>query len=376
VPAGAGAEEIEKDLTFVGLAGLMDPPRPETPAAVRTCLAAGMRPVMITGDQPLTARAVATEIGIPGGAAVTGAELEKMDDAALAERARDISVYARVSPEHKLRIIDALQDRGQIVAMTGDGVNDAPALKKAHIGVAMGITGTDVSKGASDMVLLDDNFSTIVAAVEEGRVIYDNILKFTRYLISCNAGEILVMFVSPFLGMPLALMPAQLLWMNLVTDGLPALAIGVQPAEAGVMNRPPRRTDGGVFTRGMTVHIIWSSSLMCAVSLGAGWHYWSAGDPAWRTMLFTTLTFSQLAQALTVSSGRDFFPPRAFRNPQLLGAVALSVVLQAAVIYPPFMREYFHTVPLSGTDLGLAAGLAAAVFLGGEAAKAIRGKKG
>ncbi|MDT8286763.1 MAG: cation-translocating P-type ATPase, partial [Elusimicrobiales bacterium] len=376
VPDGAGAEEIEKELTFLGLAGLIDPPRPEAAAAVRTCLAAGMKPVMITGDQPLTARAVATEIGIPGGAAVTGAELEKMDDARLAGLAEGVSVYARVSPEHKLRIVEALQSRGHIVAMTGDGVNDAPALKKAHIGVAMGITGTDVSKGAADMVLLDDNFSTIVAAVEEGRVIYDNILKFTRYLISCNAGEILVMFVSPFLGMPLALMPAQLLWMNLVTDGLPALAIGVQPAEAGVMKRPPRRTDGGVFSRGMTIHIIWSSSLMCAVSLGAGWYYWSAGDPAWRTMLFTTLTFSQLAQALTVSPGRDFFLVKALRNPQLLGAVALSVVLQAAVIYPPFMREYFHTVPLAGADLGLAAALAAAVFLSGEAAKAIRGKKG
>ncbi|MDQ7772772.1 MAG: cation-translocating P-type ATPase, partial [Elusimicrobiales bacterium] len=376
LPAGAGPDEMERDLTFLGLTGLIDPPRPETPAAVRTCLAAGMRPVMITGDQPLTARAVATEIGFPGGAAMTGAELDRADDRRLAGLAEGVSVYARVSPEHKLRIVDALQDRGHIVAMTGDGVNDAPALKKAHIGVAMGITGTDVSKGAADMVLLDDNFSTIVAAVEEGRVIYDNILKFTRYLISCNAGEILVMFVSPFLGMPLALMPAQLLWMNLVTDGLPALAIGVQPAEAGVMRRPPRRTDGGVFSRGMTVHIIWSSALMCAVSLGAGWYYWRAGDPSWQTMLFTTLTFSQLAQALTVSPGRDFFIPKALRNPQLLGAVALSVILQAAVIYPAFMREFFHTVPLGARDMALAAALAAAVFLGGETAKAIRGKKG
>ncbi len=184
-----------------------------------------------------------------------------------------------------------------------------------------------------------------------------------------RAGEIMVMFVSPFLGMPLALLPAQLLWMNLVTDGLPALAIGVQPAEAGVMRRPPRRTDRGVFTRGMTAHIIWSSALMCAVSLGAGWHYWRAGDPAWQTMLFTTLTFSQLAQALTVSPGRDFFAARALKNPKLLGAVALSAVMQTAVIYAPFMREFFRTVPLSGADLALASALAAAVFLSGELAK-------
>ncbi len=376
LPPEAGAAELERDLTFLGLAGLIDPPRPGTPAAVRTCLAAGMKPVMITGDQPLTARAVATEIGFPGGAAVTGAELDGMDARRLAGLAEGVSVYARVSPEHKLRIVDALQERGHIVAMTGDGVNDAPALKKAHIGVAMGITGTDVSKGAADMVLLDDDFSTIVAAVEEGRVIYDNILKFTRYLVSCNAGEILVMFVSPFLGLPLALLPAQLLWMNLVTDGLPALAIGVQPAEAGIMTRPPRGTGGGVFTRGMTAHIIWSSALMCAVSLGAGWHYWRAGDPAWQTMLFTTLTFSQLAQALTVSPGRDFFVGRALRNPKLLGAVALSAAMQAAVIYMPFMRDFFHTAPLSAGGLGLAAGLAAMVFAAGELAKAVRGRKG
>ncbi|HOI42484.1 MAG TPA: cation-translocating P-type ATPase, partial [Elusimicrobiales bacterium] len=369
LPAGAAAADMERELTFLGLAGLIDPPRPGTPAAVRTCLAAGMRPVMITGDQPLTARAVAAETGFPGGAAVTGAELDDIDEARLAGLVEGVSVYARVSPEHKLRIVNALQERGHIVAMTGDGVNDAPALKRAHIGVAMGITGTDVSKGAADMVLLDDNFSTIVAAVEEGRVIYDNILKFTRYLISCNAGEIMVMFVSPFLGMPLALLPAQLLWMNLVTDGLPALAIGVQPAEAGVMNRPPRRTDRGVFTRGMTAHIIWSSALMCAVSLGAGWHYWRSGDPAWQTILFTTLTFSQLAQALTVSPGRDFFAARALKNPKLLGAIALSAAMQAAVLYVPFMREFFGTVPLSGADLGLAAALASAVFLSGELAK-------
>ncbi|MEW5905470.1 MAG: cation-translocating P-type ATPase [Elusimicrobiota bacterium] len=373
LPAGAGEAAMERDLTFLGLAGLIDPPRPETPAAVSVCLAAGMKPVMITGDQPLTARAVATEIGFPGGAAVTGAELDGMDGRRLAGLAEGVSVYARVSPEHKLRIVEALQERGHIVAMTGDGVNDAPALKKAHIGVAMGIAGTDVSKGAADMVLVDDNFSTIVAAVEEGRAIYDNILKFTRYLISCNAGEILVMFVSPFLGMPLALLPAQLLWMNLVTDGLPALAIGVQPAEAGVMSRPPRRTDGGVFTRGMTAHIIWSSALMCAVSLGAGWHYWRAGDPAWQTMLFTTLTLSQLAQALTVSPGRDLFASRALRNPKLLAATAASAAMQAAVIYAPFLREFFGTVPLAGRDIGLAAALAASVFLAGELAKLIRG---
>ena len=223
---------LERDLILVGLFGMIDPPRPEVRAAVLECRSAGIRPVMITGDHPLTARHIAKQVGITDNDRfLTGQDLDRLSVEELAEATRDVSVFARVSPEHKLKLIDAFQEQGHIVAMTGDGVNDAPALKKADIGVAMGITGTDVAKDAAEMVLLDDNFATIVAAVEEGRVIYDNIRRFIKYLLSCNASEIAVMLIGPLLGMPLPLLPLQILWMNLVTDGLPALALGVEPPE-------------------------------------------------------------------------------------------------------------------------------------------------
>jgi Ca2+-transporting ATPase len=248
---------------------MIDPPRPEVKSAVESCQSAGIRTVMITGDHPLTARHIATQLGISrDGRYITGGELDRMSPEELNRSALDVNVFARVSPEHKIQLVTALQEQGYIAAMTGDGVNDAPALKKSDIGVAMGITGTDVSKEASDMVLQDDNFATIVSAVEEGRVIYDNIRKFIRYLLSCNSAEIAVMLVGPLLGMPLPLLPLQILWMNLVTDGLPALALGMEPAEPGVMDRPPNPSSANIFDRPMVRGILWMGLLMAIISLG------------------------------------------------------------------------------------------------------------
>jgi Ca2+-transporting ATPase len=272
----------------------------------------------------------------------------------MAEVVHGFDVYARVSPEHKLNIVQALQDEGHIVAMTGDGVNDAPALKKADIGVAMGITGTDVAKEAADMVLQDDNFATIVAAVEEGRTIYDNIRKFIKYLLSCNSGELWVMLVAPFLGMPLPLLPLQILWMNLVTDGLPALALGVEPAESSVMRRPPYRTTESVFSRGAGIDIIWVGLLMGLVPLVLGYVYWRDGNPAWQTLAFTTLTLSQMAVALALRSERDSLFSIGLRtNRAMVGAVSLTFVLQLAVIYTPVLQAFFDTSPLTLQDLGI-----------------------
>ena len=263
--------EIERDLTLLGLIGIVDPARPEAKAAVATARSAGIRPIMITGDHALTAEAIATDLGIlqPGQKAITGAEIEKMDDAALTNALRQTSAFARVSPEHKLRLVKTLQAQGEVAAMTGDGVNDAPALKQADIGVAMGITGTEVSKGAADMVLTDDNFASIVAAVEEGRTIYDNIRKFVLFLLSSNVGEILVMFVGIMIGLPIPLLAIQILWVNLVTDGLPAIALGFDPAASDLMKRPPRPRDESIFAHGVGWRIIWRSVLLAALTLGA-----------------------------------------------------------------------------------------------------------
>ena len=272
---------LERDLILVGLFGMIDPPRPEVRAAVLECRSAGIRPVMITGDHPLTARHIAQQVGITDSDRfLTGQELDRLSVEELAEATRDVSVFARVSPEHKLKLIDAFQRQDNIVSMTGDGVNDAPALKKADIGVAMGITGTDVAKGAADMVLLDDNFATIVAAVEEGRVIYDNIRRFIKYLLTCNASEIAVMLIGPLLGMPLPLLPLQILWMNLVTDGLPALALGVEPPERDVMQRPPYTASESIFGRGMVQFIIGIGVIMSLLAIGAAWGLWHEGRPA------------------------------------------------------------------------------------------------
>lgn len=364
IPPKGEEGALEQDLVFVGQVGMIDPPRPEVQAAVQTCQAAGIRPVMITGDHPLTARHIAMQLGITSdGRYITGRELDQLSAEELEKVLDEIAVYARVSPEHKLNLVQVLQKQGHIVAMTGDGVNDAPALKRADIGVAMGVTGTDVSKEAADMVLRDDNFATIVAAIEEGRIIYDNIRKFIKYLLSCNSGEIWVMLMSPFLGMPLALLPIQILWMNLVTDGLPALALGVEPAEKNTMQRPPYPPSESIFSRGMGWDIIWTGLVMGFISLGVGYGYWLADRANWQTMVFTVLTLSQMALALATRSEHDsLFRIGWLSNKAMLGAVSLTLVLQLAVVYLPFLQPIFETTALSIEDLLLGLGLSTLPF--------------
>jgi len=364
---------IEQDLIFVGLIGMIDPARPEVNAAVNEALSAGIRPMMITGDHPLTALYIAKELNITqSDRVVTGAQLGEMNEADLVETVASTSVYARVSPEHKLRIVDALQSTRQIVAMTGDGVNDAPALKKADIGVAMGITGTDVSKEASDMVLLDDNFATIVAAVREGRRIYDNIRKFIRYMMPANAGEIAVMLAAPLFGLPIPLTPLQILWINLVTDGLPGLALSQEPAERNVMKRPPRAPNESLFDRRMVIDILWVGILIGVMSLLSGHLTFKQDSAVWHTMVFTTLTMAQMGQALAVRSERDLlFEIGLFTNKQLLGAVLLTVLLQLGVIYLPFMQRIFETTALSFGNLVLSIALGAVVFVVAEISKLV-----
>lgn len=361
---------IERELILVGLVGMMDPPRPEVHDAVLECRAAGIRPVMITGDHPLTARHIARSLGIgEDDAFVTGQELDGHSDEALLKLTDEVSVFARVSPTHKIRLVEAFQQRGNVVAMTGDGVNDAPALKKADIGLAMGITGTDVAKEAAEMVLLDDNFATIVAAVREGRVVYDNLRRFIKYLLTSNASEIAVMLFGPLLGMPLPLLPLQILWMNLVTDGLPALALGVEPGEEDVMRRPPQDAAASIFGRGMVPFIVVVGVVMSLVALGTGLLSLRAGDPHWQTLLFTTLIFASIALALGVRSETEPFWRRPLANPALLGALALTVGLQLVAVYVPFFQRVLHTTALPIADLLVAFGAGAAVLLAVELRK-------
>ncbi|MBM3754024.1 MAG: cation-translocating P-type ATPase [Acidobacteria bacterium] len=357
-------QSVENELTLVGMVGIIDPPRKEAAQAVVTCQSAGIRAVMITGDHPLTANSIATQLGIAGGEPpLTGPRLERMAFEDLVREAETAAVYARVSPEHKLKIVEGLQRRGQIVAMTGDGVNDAPALKRADIGVAMGIAGTDVAKEAADMVLLDDNFSSIVAAVKEGRVIFDNVRKFIKYILATNSGEIWLMLAAPFLGMPLPLLPLQILWLNLVTDGLPALALGVEPAEENVMRRPPHSPGESIFARGLGVHVLWVGLMMAALALGAGFYYWRSNEPHWQTMLFSTLTFSQMAHVMAIrSEEQSLFRQGLLSNKPLLGAVALTFALQLALVYVPVLQSFFGTVALHPADLAVSIGLSLAVF--------------
>jgi len=371
LPENVEEDVLEREVTFIGLVGMIDPPRQEVKEAVQTCKTAGIRPVMITGDHRLTALNIARELGIADdGHAMTGQDLAQLSVDELDHFVEDVPVYARVSPEHKLKIIRALQDQGHIVAMTGDGVNDAPALKKADIGVAMGITGTDVSKEAADMVLLDDNFATIVAAVSEGRVIYDNIRKFIKYTLTSNSGEIWVMLLAPFLGMPLPLLPLQILWINLMTDGLPGLALTQEPAERDTMRRPPHHPQENIFAGGMLRHILWVGLLMGLVSLGVGWWAWSDDKSYWQTMVFTTLTLSQMGHALAIRSGRDsLFKIGLFSNKALLGAVLLTFVLQLAVVYVPLLQGLFKTVALPPGDLLISLLLSTVVFWGVELEK-------
>jgi len=365
-------EEAEEDLCFLGLVGLLDPPRKEAGPAVEECRSAGITPVMITGDHPATARAIARRLGIlgKGEGIVTGPELAAMSDETLAGRVRDIQVYARVDPEQKIRIVKALQSKGEFVAMTGDGVNDAPALKRAEIGIAMGKVGTDVAREASAMVLLDDNFATIVHAVREGRRIFDNIRKFIKYTMTSNSGEIWTIFLAPFLGLPIPLLPIHILWINLVTDGLPGLALAPEPAERNVMRRPPRPPNESIFAHGMWQHILWVGLLMGGISLlTQAWAY-HTGSAHWQTMVFTVLCLSQLGHALAVrSENESLFTIGIGSNLPLAGAVALTILLQLAVIYLPAANAIFKTEPLSLGELMLCLVLSTAVFWAVEAEK-------
>ncbi|MCP3993754.1 MAG: cation-transporting P-type ATPase, partial [bacterium] len=381
LPTDAEVEALEEDLTFLGMMTMVDPPREEVPAAVRACRRAGIRPVMITGDHPLTAKRIAGDVGIDTkGKVVTGAELNQIDDDELNEMVKEVSVYARVSPEHKLRIVSALQEQGEVVAMTGDGVNDAPALRKADIGVAMGITGTDVSKEAGGMVLLDDNFATIVKAVREGRTIYDNIRKFIKYTMTSNSGEIYTMLLAPILGLPLPLTAIQILWVNLVTDGLPGLAMSFEPSEKNVMEREPYAPTENIFGRGMGKHILWVGLLMGIVSLLGGLFFYDSASPedfTWQTMIFTVLTLSQMGQAMSVRSDRDSLFTLGLRtNKPLLGAVLLTFALQLTVIYWGPLQRVFGTEPLSVLELVIAVAVASVVFWAVELEKFIsRGRR-
>jgi len=360
---------LESEQIFVGLTAMMDPPRPEVKDAVLTAKKAGIHPKMITGDHPLTAVQIAKDLVIAegdceeGNICLTGQELSKMSADELKSRVHGVSVFARVAPEHKLNIVNALQIQDEIVAMTGDGVNDAPALKQADIGVAMGITGTDVSKQAADMILLDDNFTTIVAAVEQGRVIFDNIRKFIKYTLSSNTGELFVMLIGPFLQMPLPLLPLQILWINLVTDGLPGLALAEEKGERNVMDRDPYKPNESVFSRGLGVDIIWIGILMGLISLGIGYFGWR-NDPSgpWQTMVFTTMVLAQMGNALAIRSSRDFlWQIGVFSNRLMVFAVLSTFALQLMLIYIPFFQNIFGTQPLSLTELSIC--LVASVLL-------------
>ena len=365
-------ESSERELIWLGLVGMLDAPREEVKQAVSNCLKSGIRPIMITGDHPLTAMAIANKLNIANAdeRAITGQELAKMSTEELEQSVSQVSVYARVAPEHKLRIVRALQKQGKFVAMTGDGVNDAPALKQANIGIAMGITGTDVSKEASDMILLDDNFATIVAAIEEGRVVYDNIRRFIKYILGSNIGEVLTIAAAPLLGLPsVPLSPLQILWMNLVTDGLPALALALEPAEPNVMSRPPYNPKESIFARGLGLYmvrigIIFAMLTICLMVWSYNYDLGSANSNHWKTMVFTTLCLAQMGHALAVRSNtRLTIEMNFFSNPYLLGAIALTTILQILLIYVAPLRNFFNTSILSMTDLLICLGFSLLVFV-------------
>lgn len=343
---------LEKDLEFLGMTAMIDPPREEVIGAIDQCKKAGINTIMITGDQPLTAKAIAERLHIidsTSAEVITGAELEQMTETAFNEKVKGISVYARVSPEQKLKIVKALQENGEFVAMTGDGVNDAPSLKQADIGLAMGITGTEVSKEAADMILLDDNFTTIVKAVKEGRRIYENIRKFIKYVLSCNLSEILTIFFAPLLGFPMPLLPIHILWINLVTDGLPGIALVAEPAEKNIMQQPPRPPKENLFAGGLATHIVFSAIILTGASLFVQWWAIQNGYPVntQQTMVFSTLCFVQLANALSSRSfTRSLFTHGLFANRGMWGAIVLTIVLQLLIIYVPFLDTVFKTTVL------------------------------
>ncbi|MFZ5524154.1 MAG: calcium-translocating P-type ATPase, PMCA-type [Pseudomonadota bacterium] len=373
LPASERPDELENELVFLGFAGLIDPPRSEARESVSLCRSAGITPVMITGDHPATARAIARELGIlvdGDGRVMTGAELARLDQEAFEAEAEQVRVYARVDPAQKIKIVQALQDKGEVVAMTGDGVNDAPALKAADIGIAMGKGGTDVAREAAHMVLLDDNFATIVHAVRQGRRIFDNIRKFIKYTMTSNAGEIWTIFLAPFLGLPIPLLPIHILWINLVTDGLPGLALTAEPEERGIMRRPPRPLRESIFAHGMWQHMVWVGLLMGGVCLLVQAWALHTGSAHWQTMVFTVLTLSQMGHVLAIRTEKEsLFSAGVFTNPLLIFAVLLTFALQMATIYLPSLNPIFKTQALSLDELALCLVLSSVVFLAVEIEK-------
>jgi Ca2+-transporting ATPase len=360
---------------FLGLVGLLDPPRRGVIDAIEQCRRAGIVPVMITGDHPATALAIAREIGIGGETStlLTGAELAALDEHEFAQRVQNICVYARVDPEQKIRIVNALQARGHFVAMTGDGINDAPALKQATIGIAMGERGTEVAREAAEIVLLDDSFATIVEAVREGRRIFDDIRKFVRYTMTSNSGEIWVLLLAPFLGLPMPLLPLHILWINLVTDGFPGLALSAEPAERNTMARPPRPADEGIFTRSMIQHIFWIGLAIGGLTLTTQAWALHRGIEHWQTMVFTVLVLAQLFHCVAIrSASESLFTIGLLSNPALLAAIVLTIVAQLAVIYVPALNEIFRTAPLSPGELGTCMATGAIVLLLVETEKFVR----
>jgi len=356
IPDSVTPETVEKDLVFVGLLGMIDPPRPEVVEALKVARGAGLKSIMVTGDYKDTAEAIARDIGLltPGGLVLTGAEIEKLSDEALAAKVDRLDVCCRVSPQHKTRIVDALKARGHVVAMTGDGVNDAPALKRANIGVAMGITGTDVAKQTADMVLTDDNFASIVAAIEQGRIIYSNIRKFVYFLLACNVGEILIIFAAMLVGMPIPLRPVQLLWLNLVSDGAPALALGLEKGDPDIMKHPPRSPKEPVINRDMAIGI-GVVGIVDAVAILAVFYLALQRYPdqlvAAQTIAFVTLCCSELIRAFTARSEyHSVFSIGVFSNRWMVWAVGVSFLLVLMVVYLPFLRPFFDTVPLGAGD--------------------------
>ncbi len=374
LPENLNSESHETGLHFLGLAGIIDPPREEVFEAVAQCKTAGIVPVMITGDHPLTAKTIAERIGILNSEkdlVITGQQLAALDNDSFLAKVERIKVYARVSPEQKLQIVKMLQQKGHYVAMTGDGVNDAPSLKRANIGIAMGITGTDVSKEAAHMILLDDNFSTIVKAVREGRRVYDNILKFIKYLMTTNSSELLVLLLGPIIGLPIALLPIHILWINLVSDGLPAISLSYEKEEKGIMNRPPRPPQQSVFANGRGIHMIWVGMLMAGIALSL--QAWAINNGLhWQTIVFNFLCLSQMGHVLAIRSDiQSFFSVGIFSNTPLIGAVIIALLLQFVVTYVPLFQPIFKTEALTLNEFLLVGALSLIVFFAVEIEKAV-----
>ena len=376
LPENCTIQNTEQNLNFIGIVAMIDPPREEAKQAIADCHSAGITPVMITGDHPITAHAIAIETGIihkKTDRVVTGLELEGYTDEEFEKEVEYIKVYARVSPEQKLQIVKLLQKKNHFVAMTGDGVNDAPALRRANIGIAMGIIGSDVSKEAAQMILLDDNFATIIKAVKEGRRIYENIRKFIKYTLTSNGGEICTIFLAPLIGLPIPLIPIHILWINLVTDGLPGLAFAAEPAEENILQQPPRKTDESVFSKGLGLHILWVGLLMGAICLVTQVWATHLENDKWQTMVFTVLCISQMGHAMAIRSDlKSLFQLGVFGNKQLVRAVLLTFALQMAVIYVPFLQDIFRTKSLTIIELLICIGLSSIVFWAVEIEKWVK----